>query len=257
MERMYQDYRDIAEFRLVYITEAHAADGRRPVPYAKELNITEHKDYDQRCKTADQLIGDKELTIPTIIDGMDNAVNEAYKAHPDRVFLVRKDGRLAVAAKRGPFGFKPAINSVKTWLASYKETGKEPEISQKTAEAEPEPETRSAVAFTGHGHAGTFGRAVGKWNMKTDLRGTSIEATMVLSVKDGKLVGKWISQGQEMEMTDLKLEGGALSFKRSMGGGQDLVFKGIITGSKVTGEYTGAFGELECTGERVRSGHGT
>lgn len=128
MQRMFQLYRDIAEFRLVYIREAHAADGRRPVGYANTLNITEHKDYGQRCATATKLLDDKQLSIPTVIDGMDNKVNEAYKAYPDRVFLVRTDGKLAVAAGRGPGGFKPALDATARWLAELKRSGKEPEL---------------------------------------------------------------------------------------------------------------------------------
>ncbi len=130
MQKMYEDYRDVAEFRLVYINEAHATDGKRPVPYAKELGITEHKNYGQRCTTAGRLMADKKLTIPTIVDGMDNEVNAAYKAWPDRIFLVRKDGQLAVAAKRGPWGFKPAIGAAKAWLEQYKKTGVEPPLPE-------------------------------------------------------------------------------------------------------------------------------
>ena len=40
MEEMYQEFKDIAEFRLVYIREAHAADSNWSVPYAKEKGIT-------------------------------------------------------------------------------------------------------------------------------------------------------------------------------------------------------------------------
>ncbi len=125
MEQMYQTYKDIAEFFIVYISEAHALDDRSPVGYAKKLGIKEHGNYGERCSIADRLVKDKKLTIPCLIDGMDNAVEKQYKAHPDRVFLVRKDGTLAVAGKRGPWGFKPGLNAANMWLAEYKETGKE------------------------------------------------------------------------------------------------------------------------------------
>lgn len=128
MEKMFQAYKDIAEFRLVYINEAHAADSSRSVPYAKEKGIFNHKSFEDRCATADMLIKDKDLTIATVIDGMDNKVNKAYSAWPDRVFLVRTDGRLAVAAVRGPFGYKPGIKDANTWLTEFKKTGVEPEL---------------------------------------------------------------------------------------------------------------------------------
>lgn len=128
MQQMYETYRDIAEFRIVYIHEAHAADSGWSNDLAKSKNITEHKTYGQRCSTAQMLVDDKKLTIPTIIDGMDNATSEAYQAHPDRIYVVGKDGKLGVAGSRGPRGFEPGLRTVEKWLAEYKKTGVEPAI---------------------------------------------------------------------------------------------------------------------------------
>ena len=36
MEKMYQDYKDVADIYIVYIREAHAIDSRRPVAIAEE-----------------------------------------------------------------------------------------------------------------------------------------------------------------------------------------------------------------------------
>jgi hypothetical protein len=83
---------------------------------------------------ADKLIKDKELTIPCVIDGMDNLVNQAYLAHPDRIFLVRTDGRLAVAGARGPWGFEPALQETRRWLAQLRDGGTEPELAENAAE---------------------------------------------------------------------------------------------------------------------------
>ncbi len=127
MEEMYQTYKDVAEFRLIYIREAHAADGRRPVKYAIEKGINEHTSHADRCKTAEILLKEKTLNIPMLIDELDNKVGEAYSAWPDRVFLVRKDGTLAVAADRGPWGFKPGLDAAEEFLAKFKKTGKEPD----------------------------------------------------------------------------------------------------------------------------------
>ena len=143
MQRIFEAYKDIADFRLVYINEAHASDGSWPVGYAKELGITVHKDYGQRCSVASRLLNDKNMTIPTLIDGMDNKVNQAYKAHPDRIFLVRRDGRLAVAAARGPFGFEPALRKTKNWLAEYKKSGKEPPLPKPEKKSDDDKDTGS------------------------------------------------------------------------------------------------------------------
>lgn len=135
MERMYNQYKDIADFRMIYIREAHAADGPRPMGVGKTLGIKEHKNYEDRCQTAEMLINDRSLTMPMLIDDMDNTTNTAYQAHPDRVFLVRTDGRLAVAAERGPWGFEPGLDATEQWLSQLKKTGKEPELSAATIKA--------------------------------------------------------------------------------------------------------------------------
>lgn len=128
MQKTYEDYNDIADFYLVYIKEAHAEDSNRPVGYAKELGIKKHTNFGERCQVAERLFADKELTMPCLVDGMNDEANKAYHAYPDRIFVIRKDGKLAVAAKRGPFGFKPALNATGEWLAQFRRIGTEPSL---------------------------------------------------------------------------------------------------------------------------------
>ncbi|MCG8604174.1 hypothetical protein MJD09_04130 [bacterium] len=125
---MYEDYRDIAEFRIVYISDAHALDDVRSNEIARINNIFEHQDFGQCCSTAEMMMKDKNITIPCIIDNMDNAVEKAYKALPDRLYVVRTDGCLAIAARRGPAGFKPALQETREWLAQFRTSGKEPPL---------------------------------------------------------------------------------------------------------------------------------
>ncbi len=129
MQRMYETYQNIAEFRIVYINEAHAADSKWAVPYAKEKQLLEHISFEARCTSAKSLLEDKSLTVPCVVDNMENTTNLAYSGWPDRVFVVRTDGRLAVAAKEGPFGFVPALKQTEAWLAEFAELGQEPKLS--------------------------------------------------------------------------------------------------------------------------------
>lgn len=48
------------------------------------------------------------MPLPALVDGIDDAVNRAYAAQPDRLFLVGRDGKIAYTGGRGPGGFKPA-----------------------------------------------------------------------------------------------------------------------------------------------------
>ncbi len=132
---MYQAYKDVAEFRMIYIKEAHAIDSTAPHESAREKGILNHKNTKQRCATAKMLIDDESLTIPTLIDSMNDAVNHAYRAHPDRIFVVRTDGRLGTAAMPGPAGFEEGIKDAKAWLSEFKNSGVEPEIPAELLEA--------------------------------------------------------------------------------------------------------------------------
>ena len=125
MEQLHKDFGDIAEFRLVYIREAHPIDSRRPAPYAEEKGISAATTFGERCAVALDLLDDKNLSIPTIVDDMDNSVNEAYSAFPDRIFVVDVDGTIAFAADRGPWGYAPAIKNVREWLAERKNAAAE------------------------------------------------------------------------------------------------------------------------------------
>ena len=40
-----------------------------------------------------------------VVDGVDDKVGRAWSGHPDRLFLVGKDGKIAYSGGRGPFGF--------------------------------------------------------------------------------------------------------------------------------------------------------
>jgi len=71
----------------------------------------------------------KRLNVPFLADGMDNKVAEAYLGHPDRLYLVRKDGRVGIAGKPGPDGFSPTLREAEKWLKRFKETGIEPDIT--------------------------------------------------------------------------------------------------------------------------------
>ena len=124
---MYRTYRDLATFFIVYIREAHAANSEWPVGYALREEIDEPTTFPARCALTERLIEQGKLTVPSLVDGMDNAVNDAYSAHPTRAFLVRSDGRLAVAAGEGPWGLSPALERIEEWLADLRRTGNEPE----------------------------------------------------------------------------------------------------------------------------------
>jgi hypothetical protein len=98
---------DVA-FLVVYIREAHALDGRSPLrkgglPLVEEpLTLKERNAVATVCLAKTALEG-----MPAVVDGIDNAVEKAYAAAPDRLYLIGRDGSVAYQGGRGPFGFLP------------------------------------------------------------------------------------------------------------------------------------------------------
>jgi hypothetical protein len=69
---------------------------------------------DQRVQTAEICVSALKLSMPTVIDGADNAVNRAYSSWPDRLAVVGVDGKIAYYGGPGPRGFRP--EEVEAWL---------------------------------------------------------------------------------------------------------------------------------------------
>ena len=101
---MYAKYGKDIEILMVYIREAHAIDGASPmmtVLMEEPINDLERFQNAETCVTKMEL-----AMIPAVIDRIDNRVDASYSAKPDRLYLVGKDGKIAFAGGRGPFGFR-------------------------------------------------------------------------------------------------------------------------------------------------------
>ena len=92
----------------MYIREAHALDSRSPMggggmPIVEDpISLLERKGVAKVCMTKLAL-----EPIPALVDDVDDAVGTAYAAHPDRMYLVGRDGRIAFRGGPGPMGFDP------------------------------------------------------------------------------------------------------------------------------------------------------
>jgi len=69
------------------------------VLYQQPSNLTERTEVASVCALR------LELSIPTLIDDMQNSTDLKYYALPDRLYLVGRDGRIAYRGAPGPFGF--------------------------------------------------------------------------------------------------------------------------------------------------------
>ena len=108
LDRLYQRYRDRVEFLLIYIQEAHPADGWSVQVNPRLRYVKRPVTIEQRFQVANSCVADLQISMPCLIDSMDNATMVAYNALPDRLYLIGRDGRIAFKGRHGPFGFKPA-----------------------------------------------------------------------------------------------------------------------------------------------------
>ena len=47
------------------------------------------------------------MTVPLVVDDMDDRVGHLYSGMPDRLYVIGRDGRVVHKSGRGPFGFMP------------------------------------------------------------------------------------------------------------------------------------------------------
>ena len=64
--------------------------------------------FDERVSVAQSCALRLDISIPTLIDDMENSTDLKYYALPDRLYLVGRNGRLAYRGAPGPWGFVAA-----------------------------------------------------------------------------------------------------------------------------------------------------
>ena len=76
MEKLYEEHHDLIEFFVVSIQEA---------PQACSIDL--------------------HISIPTLVEEMDNFIDEAYGVAPERLYLIGKDGTVFYHGGAGPHFF--------------------------------------------------------------------------------------------------------------------------------------------------------
>ena len=106
IEEIYLRYRDQMEFFVVYVQEAHPTDGWQTDSNVRDgVLFRQHQSYDEREAVAATCTLDLHMTVPILIEEMDNAIDEAYGAAPERLYLVGSDGKVAYQGGAGPHFF--------------------------------------------------------------------------------------------------------------------------------------------------------
>lgn len=103
---------------MVYIQEAHPTDGWQvPNNERDGVLIARHRAMPERRRVAASCANALSLTTPLLVDGMENAVDRAYGAWPERLYVIARDGTIAYQGGKGPFHFDP--EELERFLAQY------------------------------------------------------------------------------------------------------------------------------------------
>jgi Iodothyronine deiodinase len=114
--KIYNDYKDRANFLTVYVREAHPTDEWQMKSNVKEeVCYAQPKTLEQRVAIANDFVRRQNYPLPFGIDDMNNEADLAYSAWPERLYVIDEQGRIAYAGGMGPFKYEP--EEVRAWLA--------------------------------------------------------------------------------------------------------------------------------------------
>jgi hypothetical protein len=92
----------------VYIAEAHTTDGwQLQSNLDDDVLLTDHTTIEERFAAAREGVARLGLTMPVLVDAMDDGVSNAFAAWPERIYVVDASRRIAFAGGPGPFEFDP------------------------------------------------------------------------------------------------------------------------------------------------------
>jgi len=115
--RLAADNADLADFVVVYIEEAHPADG-----WALDGNypINRHRTIKDRLAAATRLTAHPlPANVSVVADTMSDDLNVAYGGLYERLYVIH-GSTVAYQGRRGPSGFR--LEDVVSWLTTYRST---------------------------------------------------------------------------------------------------------------------------------------
>jgi alkylhydroperoxidase family enzyme len=97
------------QFLGVYVREAHPTDGWRMASNDRAgIAIAQPRTTEERAGVAGRCCQALHMTLPLLVDEVNDAVGHAYSGMPDRLYVIGRDGRVVYKGGRGPFGFNAA-----------------------------------------------------------------------------------------------------------------------------------------------------
>ena len=105
----YEKYATRADFRLIYIREAHdEGQWQSSINQREGVSLPPARDLADKKAHADLCVRKLGIPFPVMVDGMDEPAEKAYAAWPSRVYVIGRDGRVAFNSYLGEQDFHPA-----------------------------------------------------------------------------------------------------------------------------------------------------
>jgi Iodothyronine deiodinase len=99
---------------VIYIREAHPLGGPRRTP--EQFQITDPKTLAERQKVAEKFAATVRLSVPILVDTIDDQVEQAYSGWPDRIYILDGEGKIVHKGDQGPRGFQPSVQEAPSVL---------------------------------------------------------------------------------------------------------------------------------------------
>lgn len=107
VDQIAERYKDDALFLGVYVREAHPTDGWRMESNDEAgVEFAQPKSFEERVTLANVCHEKLKMSIPLLVDEIDDRVGHAYSGMPSRLYVIDTEGKVAYKSGRGPFGFK-------------------------------------------------------------------------------------------------------------------------------------------------------
>lgn len=89
------EYGDEVHWLMIYTAEAHATDGRvAPINSRAGIEIPQHTSFEKRLECAKLCREKLNLKLHVLVDGFDDKVTKAYGGHPNRGYVVDREGKI-------------------------------------------------------------------------------------------------------------------------------------------------------------------
>src|SRR5207253_6600282 len=95
--------------------------------------INQPRKSDERVAVAQRCCSSMEITMPVLVDDIDDRVGHLYSGMPDRLYVIDREGRVAYKGGRGPFGFKSREMEQSLVMLLLDEASKTRESSRRAA----------------------------------------------------------------------------------------------------------------------------